>query len=224
MSREELRRLLSPVAMIDRTLGAAKLGLRVAIWSEQQLLALLRGDMDATGTRGLPARPSEPPEEKPLNVTMGRLLDRALHQGTRDSRAEYFRRLVDQLVPDEARIVGALSDGHASPLVHVRSRSRDSGGPELENASLIGRSAGVALPALVPQYVSHLLALGLVEVGPEDMSMKAEYEVLLAESPVLRALKAAARGPVPPRVERLTLRLSALGHDLWDATQEEPSG
>lgn len=220
MSGNERRSLLSPAGMVGRAVGAARLGLRVAIWSEQQLLALLQGDVDLADQRALPATPNEAPVDEPLNVKMNRLLDRALNQGTRDSRAEFFQRLVDQLVADEARILGALSDGQVSPLVNVRSRSRESGTAELENASLIGRSANVALPALVPQYVSHLLALGLAEVGPEDSSLKGDYEVLMAESPVLRAMKAAARGPVPARVEKLTLRLSALGRDLWEATQE----
>lgn len=220
MSGNGRRSLLSPAGMVGRAVGAARLGLRVAIWSEQQLLALLQGDVDLGDQRALPATPNEAPADEPLNVKMSRLLDRALNQGTRDSRAEFFQRLVDQLVADEARILGALSDGQVSPLVNVRSRSRESGTAELENASLIGRSANVALPALVPQYVSHLLALGLAEVGPEDSSLKGDYEVLMAESPVLRAMKAAARGPVPARVEKLTLRLSALGRDLWEATQE----
>jgi hypothetical protein len=215
--------LLSPAGLVGRAVGAAKLGLKVAIWSEQQLLTLLQGDVNLGESRALPATTNETPASEPLNARMSRLLDRALNQGTRDSRAEFFQRLVDQLVADEARIIGALSDGQASPLVNVRSRSRESGAAALENASLIGRSASVALPALVPQYVSHLLALGLVEVGPEDPSMKADYEVLMAESPVLRAMTAAARGPVPARVEKLTLRLSVLGHDLWEATQEVPT-
>jgi hypothetical protein len=224
MSGNERRSLLSPAGMVGRAIGAARLGLKVAIWSEQQVLALLQGDVDLGDTRALPATPNATPAGEPLNAKMSRLLERALNQGTRDSRAEFFQRLVDQLVADEARIIGALSDGQASPLVNVRSRSRETGAAVLENASLIGRSASVALPALVPQYVSHLLALGLVEVGPEDPSMKADYEVLMAESPVLRAMKAAARGPVPSRVEKLTLRLSVLGHDLWEATQEVPTG
>ena len=223
MSGNERRSLLSPAGMVGHAIGAARLGLKVAIWSEQQLLALLQGDVDLGDSRALPATPNATPAGEPLNAKMSRLLDRALNQGTRDSRAEFFQRLVDQLVADEARIIGALSDGQASPLVNIRSRSRESGAAVLANASLIGRSASVALPALVPQYVSHLLALGLVEVGPEDPSMKADYEVLMAESPVLRAMKAAARGPVPSRVEKLSLRLSSLGHDLWEATQEVPT-
>jgi hypothetical protein len=66
-------------------------------------------------------------------------------------------------------------------------------------------------------YVSHLLALGLVESGPEDTTMKDEYEILAADTAVLRAVKNASRGPIPARVEKYTLRLSGLGIELWAA-------
>jgi hypothetical protein len=91
----------------------------------------------------------------------------------------------------------------------------------LENASLIGRSANVALPAMVPSYVSHLLALGLVEVGPEDPDLKDDYEVLMAETSVLQAIKSASRGPLAAKVDKLTLTLSGLGQALWAATMQQ---
>src|SRR5207249_837465 len=83
-------------------------------------------------------------------------------------------RTQEQLIADEARIISALSDGSSSPLVSVHdwTRRRVQGRAVLENASLIGRTANVALPAMVPSYVSHLLSLGLVEVGPEDPDLK----------------------------------------------------
>ena len=70
---------------------------------------------------------------------------------------------------------------------------------------------------MVPQYVGHLLSLGLVETGPEDPSQKSEYEVLMAEPMVLRAIKGASRGPLTARVDKLTLTLSGLGRGLWEA-------
>ena len=130
MSGNERRSLLSPAGMVGRAVGAAKLELRVGSGARSGS-PLLQGGV-AADPLALPATPTQPPTEEPLNAKMSRLLDRALHQGTRDSRAEYFQRLVNQLVADEARIIGALSDGHASPLVNVRSRSRESGGAELE--------------------------------------------------------------------------------------------
>jgi hypothetical protein len=67
-------------------------------------------------------------------------------------------------------------------------------------------------------YVSHLLALGLVESGPEDTSMKDEYEILAADMAVLEAVKKASLGPISAPVEKYTLRLSGLGLELWAET------
>jgi hypothetical protein len=162
------------------------------------------------------------PATPTLNSKMRELLDRALDQSTRGSQVELFHHILDQLVADEARIIGALSDGSASPLVNVHAwaRPRVPGRPVLENASLIGRSANLGLPAMVPTYVGHLLSLGLVETGPEDSELKLDYEVLMAESMVLQAIKSATRGPLTAKVDKLTLRLSGLGQAFWAATMQ----
>jgi hypothetical protein len=121
------------------------------------------------------------------------------------------------MVPDEARILSALSDGSAFPLVNVYARTRSGlqGEPLLENACLVGKMANISVPHLTPIYVSDLLAQGLVEVGPEDPSLKDDYMILVADPAVLKAVKAGSRGPITPPVERRTLRLSHLGKDLW---------
>jgi hypothetical protein len=74
---------------------------------------------------------------------------------------------------------------------------------------------------MVPSYVSHLLSLGLVEVGPEDPDLKDDYEVLMAEASVLQAIKTASRGPLAAKVDKLTLTLSGLGQALWAATMQQ---
>ena len=153
---------------------------------------------------------------------MRRLLERALDQSTAGSETELFHRILNQLVADEARILGALSDGSASPLVNVHTwrRPRVPGRAVLENASLIGRTANVVLPNMVPAYVGHLLSLGLLETGPEDPAMKTDYEVLMAESMVLQAVANASRGPLGAKVDKYTLTLSSLGQSLWAATMQ----
>jgi hypothetical protein len=155
-----------------------------------------------------------------LESKMTALLARALEQSTAAGKDELFHRILDQIVPDEARIISSLSDGSASPLVSVHALSRAGilGEALLENASLVGRTANVALPALTPTYVGHLLALGLLETGPEDPELKDEYQILLADNAVLKAIKAGSRGPLPARVEKRTVRLSALGQALWAAS------
>jgi len=216
--------------LLGRAVGAARVGLNVYDWAEEQVVAALRHGLDTLDPEG-PAEvsASEPtpadddPDPDSLGGKMSRLLDRALDQNTRGSQVELYHHLLDQLVADEARILGALSDGSTSPLVNVHSwtRPRVPGRAILENASLIGRTANVALPQMVPQYVSHLLSLGLVETGPEDDDLATEYEVLMAESTVLAAIKSASRGPLSAKVEKFTLRLSTLGASLWSATTED---
>lgn len=210
---------LDPFGLVRRASGVAR-------WTEEQLMALVRSLFDTYA----PARPAQPPAPAParqaaesLSGKMRTLLDRALDQSTAGSQTELFHRILDQLVADEARIIGALSDGSASPLVNVHAWARLGvpGRAVLENASLIGRTANVALPAMVPTYVGHLLSLGLLETSPEDPALKTDYEVLMAETMVLRAIKSASLGPLTAKVEKFTLRLSSMGQALWAATMQE---
>jgi hypothetical protein len=204
------------VALTEQTIRA---GGKIGNWGERQFYRILRSRMEATlpPERALSEAALRTVES--LDTKMRRLLDRAIEQSTSASRNELFHMIVDQLVPDEARIIGALSDGSASPLLNVYARTRTGlvGEVVLENMSLIAKTANLALPGLTPMYVSHLLSLGLVESGPEDSSMKDEYEILAADIAVLQAIKKASRGPIPARVEKYTLRLSGLGLELWAA-------
>lgn len=209
--------LLDPFGLLPRTVAVAKVGLRVAGFAEQQTMRLLSSRLAAPGNAPLELEGPRPAAS--LDQKMRSLLDRALDQSTGGGQAELFHHIIDQLVPDEARIISALSDGSASPMVSVRARTA-TGGPGrvvLANASLVGRTANLALPAMTATYVSHLLTLGLLESGPEDSSMKQDYEILMAESYVLKAIKAAGRGPLPARIEKRTVRVTALGRGLWEA-------
>jgi hypothetical protein len=209
--------LPDPFGLVALAEQSVRIGGRVANWGERQFFDYLRSRMDAA----TPPPPIQSPAEvsEGLDTKLHALLDRAIEQSTSSSRQELFHKILDQIVPDEARIVGALSDGSASPLLHVYARTRAGlvGEVVLENMSLIGKTANLALPHLTPMYVSHLLSLGLVESGPEDDAMKDEYEILAADTAVLRAVKNASRGPIPARVEKYTLRLSGLGLELWAA-------
>ncbi len=167
-----------------------------------------------------PATPAQAASSSGLDAKMQALLARALEQSTASGTDELFHRILDQIVPDEARMIGALSDGSSSPMVSVHALTRAGllGEALIENASLVGRTANVALPHLTPTYVGHLLALGLLEAGPEDDRLKDEYQILLADTDVLAAIRRGSIGPVPARVERRTIRLSPLGLALWEAS------
>lgn len=216
--------------LVGRAVGAARMGLDMYTRAGEQVVGAIRQGLDSLDPAealedAAPEAAAEgaAPDPGSLNGKMSRLLDRALDQNTRGSQLELYHHLIDQLVADEARILGALSDGSSSPMVNVYAwlSPRVPGRATLEHASLIGRTANVALPQMVPQYVSHLLSLGLVEAGPEDPTLATEYEVLMAETSVLAAIKRASRGPLAAKVDKSTLTLSSLGASLWAATTGE---
>jgi hypothetical protein len=160
-------------------------------------------------------------EQATLADAMERMLRRSMDQTRSQSRRSLFSRMFNELVPDEARIVSAVADGSTYPLIEIAIAQRG-GAPQtvLKNASSVGRAAGVADPALVPAYVSHLIGLGLAEMGPEDTGLDDEYQILLTDGIVQRAHReAAAGGRRAPRIIRATLRISPLGREFWAACQ-----
>jgi hypothetical protein len=184
--------------------GVAKFWLRTSIKTQEQLMGLLGEQTNETEPPArAPQNNAEPTNTEALSSKMRELLERALDNSTSSSQMELFHHILDQWVADDW------------------TRRRVQGRAVLENASLVGRTANVALPDMVPSYVSHLLSLGLVEVGPEDPDLKDDYEILMAESSVLQAIKTASRGPLAAKVDKFTLSLSGLGHALWAATMQQ---
>jgi Abortive infection alpha len=155
--------------------------------------------------------------------TMQSLLRRSMDDTPADSRRALLTRLVHELVPDEARILAALADGSSYPMLHVAEPGIGANHKRvLENASSVGRAAGVALPELTHVYVAHMRGLGLVESGPPDDSVHHEYEILLAEGSVREAVEAVSRGPRRARILRRTIKISELGRELWESAQPPP--
>jgi len=193
--------------------------------AEHAVLRQLKDRLDAVDDAAdlpLAAPAAEAPEESATaaEILAGLLHDSTVQTGPR-ARDRLHRWLLQQLLPDQARILAALSDGSTFPLVHVRLRGPMGGSGEslLDNASTVGRSAGVALPERVPLYVTHLRSLGLVEEGPEDESRREAYDIAETDDTVRAAVESADGAAV--RTVRRTLRLSATGRELWSACQVE---
>jgi hypothetical protein len=133
---------------------------------------------------------------------------------------QQFTQILQRLVPDEARMLAALADGSRYALMHITvgGMPGKQGPRVLSNVSNVGRAAGVALPARVPGYVTHLCALGLADAGPEDTSLDVEYDILLTDAAVIQARKEAdAASRFPARVVRRTVHITPLGRELWEA-------
>lgn len=174
-------------------------------------------DGTATDSAAPPRTGTPPKQTEPLRVAMAELLMRSMEQTKQRAKEYLYLAVLRQLLPDEARILSALADGSAYPVIHVDCRTGVSGSRRLlANASTVGRSAGAAELSSVPRYVTRLLHLGLVELEDVDPGLSVHYDILLTDSRV-RAAEEAARAAGRARIVRQTLRISALGRELWDA-------
>jgi hypothetical protein len=217
----KLARLVPGVRYVERELAGVE---RVLLREFGRRLNSVAQDRFEEGTsRSSGTSNVSLPAPETLTETMERMLRRSMDQTPSDSRRSLFEHVIRELVPDEARILAALADGSTYPLLDVIAPALGSAGRLiLRNASNVGRAAGVAEPALVPIYVTHLLQLGLADTGQEDSDLQDEYEILLTESLVKSAYAEAAKASRrSPRIVRGTLRISALGRDFWAACRLE---
>jgi len=158
---------------------------------------------------------------------LARLLHAAQKNDAQRAQELLYQHVLDQMAPEQARIVAVLGDGNPRPLAHV-----DAGAPVgpvsrrvLSNATSAGQEAGIVHRNDVPRLVTHLMVLGVVEEGPEAKSAKAQYEVLETETCVREAMRYVKDELRQwPRVQRRTLTLTDFGTSLWNDLAPEISG
>jgi len=164
---------------------------------------------------------------EPLREAMGELLERSIESDRGASRDYLFGNIISQLVPDEARIMAALSDGAKFAAIDVVAKQlgRATTRTVLANTSTVGRSAGVVSPDNVPAYVTRLHNFGLVEFGPADDDIAVQFDIIAADSTVQAAQSSAeVRKLGSPKLIRKTLTISPFGREFWTATDPSRSG
>lgn len=198
-----------------------------------QILARL-ADAERVVIRAIKAHLAEidPPNDEPQEIlgdqppitptdVLRDLLDRSMYSRPDESRAALYLSLLGDLLPDEARILAALSDGATYPVIDIAEPLLGTSTVlVLTNASTVGRAAGVSLPHHTPLYVNRLVLAGLAVIGPEGgNAMYDDYEMLLTDAAVNLAIAKARRGIRSARVIRRTVRISELGQELWEAAK-----
>jgi hypothetical protein len=124
-----------------------------------------------------------------------------------------FDRILDELAPDEARILLLLLKGGPQPSVDVRT-----GGPiGVVNSQLIapgltmiGARAGCRYLDQVPAYLNNLFRLGLVWFSRESLRDPLEYQVVEAQPDVLEAMHSVRFA----KVVRRSIHLTPFGEDF----------
>lgn len=191
---------------VARSLPGGARAERELLRLESAIVAGMRGRWTEPVTLVLPSFDDAPP----LRAGMAELLNQSANTDAAGAADQLYAAILGQLVPDEARIVAALADGEPRPAVDIVLRNPFRGQRVvLRNASTVGRAAGVTAPEYVPQYVTRLYRLGLVDIGDEDEELGEQYEILLTDQQVRAA---AARGT---RIVRHTVLVSELGRRFW---------
>jgi hypothetical protein len=102
-----------------------------------------------------------------------------------------YGRILDELAPDEARILLLLLRGGPQPSVDVRTGGITgvvSSSLVAAGMNMIGPRAGVRHLGEVPAYLNNLFRLGLVWFSREQIEDPMEYQVVEAQPDVLAAM------------------------------------
>jgi len=169
--------------------------------------------LDATLTLSsvvLPDTDEVPMRERSLRERGENLLQRSRDVWGDEEPHPAYARILEELAPDEARILLLLLRGGPQPSVDVRT-----GGPVgmvssalvAPGMSMIGARAGCRYTEEVPAYLNNLFRLGLIWFSREQLEDPMEYQVVEAQPDVLAAMHSVRF----PKVVRRSIHLTPFG-------------
>ncbi len=161
-----------------------------------------------------PAPPEVEPEPvNPLHEAGQRLLRASRDVWSEDRGHPAYARIIEELAPDEARILMLLLRKGPQATVDVRTGGlvgTVSSTLVAPNLTMVGALAGCRFVDRVPSYLNNLGRLGLIWFSQETLHDPMEYQVLEAQPDVL-----AARGSVRrAKVARRSIHLTPFGEDF----------
>lgn len=163
----------------------------------------------------------EPPDQRDLRVRGARLLERSRDVWSDEETHPAFSRILDDLAPDEARILMLLVRSGPQPSVDVRT-----GGPVgmvsshllAPGLTMVGARAGVRFLERVPVCLNNLDRLGLIWLSREPVPDPMDYQVLEAQPDVLAAVHSVKFA----KVVRRSIHLTPFGEDFCRTCLLEP--
>jgi hypothetical protein len=158
-----------------------------------------------------PREQAEP--ENPLHAAGRDLLHRSRDVWAEDPLHPAYARIIEELAPDEGRILLLLLRKGPQASVDVRTGglvgtvSSTLVAPQL---NMIGALAGCRYVDRVPSYLHNLERLGLIWFSAEQVSDPMEYQVLEAQPDVVEAMASVKRA----KCVRRSLHLTPFGEDF----------
>ena len=153
--------------------------------------------------------------QKSLREQGAELLRRSADVNFEEDAHPAYARILDQLAPDEGRILRLLVVEGPQPSVDVRAGWLPiKAASELvaSGLSMIGTESGCRHLDDVPAYLNNLFRLGLIWFSSEHVDDPLRYQVLEAQPEVGEAIKSAGRA----RTVRRSVELTPFGKDFCE--------
>jgi hypothetical protein len=187
---------------------AAGAWLRTVAWTAETSLSAARSLLGENGSALAPDAPESAPS---LRERGAELLSRSADIDYEEDAHPAYARILDELAPDEARILRLLRAESAQPAVDVRAAKVPLISSELvaPGLSMIGAGAGCRYLTRVPAYLNNLYRLGLIWFSRGPLEDPLRYQVLEAQPEVLTAA-----GGGRSKTVRRSIRLTPFGDDF----------
>jgi hypothetical protein len=199
----------------------ARWGVRASIRATERIVRAITEPEDTTDSRAESITPTEAAAaereqaRRSLRERGAELLRRSADVNFEEDSHPAYTRILDDLAPDEARILRLLQQEGAQPSVDIRS-----GVLPLQSTSelvasglnMIGPEAGCRHLDDVPAYLNNLFRLGLIWFSRERLPEQRGYQVLEAQPEVAEALASAAH----TRTVRRSINLTPFGRDFCE--------
>jgi hypothetical protein len=199
----------------ERSMGASlELGSRIARATLGQ-----REPAAPAGPRPSADRPSAPPRRSEatraaLRERGAELLAQSADVGQADELHPAYARILENLAPDEARILRLLATRGPQPAVDVRRGLPLVSELVAPGLNMIGAEAGCRYPDRVAAYLDNLNRLGLIWFSRETLRDINRYQVLEAQPEAVAAMREAGR---TSRTVRRSIHLTPFGSDFCEA-------
>jgi hypothetical protein len=155
------------------------------------------------------------PESDALRAAGAELLRQSTEVNSPDLIHPAFARILEELAPDEARILRLMATEGPQAAVDVRTFQLMGIGSQsvAEGLNMIGQQAGVSNVDRVHSYLNNLYRLGLIWFSKEPIEDAIAYQVLEAQPRVLDAIKRAGRAKTVQR----SIHLTPFGRDFCES-------
>ena len=218
---DSARELISGVAQAGAVFGEVAKAVSNGVSVSQAVVQVSASLTDTVTTNEVSHRQEAAEErqyemERSLRAQGQALLSRSRDVWNTERSHPAYSRILEEMAPDEARILLLLLRGGPQPAVDVRTGGAIgmvSSRLVAPGLNMIGPRAGLRYLDQVPAYLNNLFRLGLIWFSQEQLRDPLEYQVVEAQPDVLDAMHSVRAH----KVVRRSIHLTPFGIDFCRA-------